>query len=94
MAITKEEVAYVAGLAKIGMTDQDVEKYTQDLGGILNWMQALKNIPVPDDMPVYHQPCTKAERADDHPTSDQSQQLMTNAPDPVHNFFGVPKVIE
>lgn len=94
MTITKQEVAYVAGLAKIGMTDQDVEKFTEELDGILHWMNALNNIKIPDDLPVYMPKNLVSERPDDQPSADISAQLMINAPDPEYNFFGVPKVIE
>jgi aspartyl-tRNA(Asn)/glutamyl-tRNA(Gln) amidotransferase subunit C len=92
--ITKEEVTYTSGLAKIGMTDQDVDKFTTELDGILHWMEALNKIPIPDDLPVYIPQNLVGERDDANPTPDYSAQLMANAPDPQHNFFGVPKVIE
>lgn len=92
--ITKEEVIYAASLAKIGMTDQDVEKFTTELDGILHWMEALNKIAIPDDIPLYRPKNLVGERDDSDPTPDYSAQLMANAPDPQHGFFGVPKVIE
>lgn len=94
VSIVKEEVIYAAGLAKIGMTDQDVEKFTAELDGILHWMEALNKISIPDDLPLYRPKNLVGERNDADPTPDFSTQLMANAPDPQHNFFGVPKVIE
>ncbi|MEK7654873.1 MAG: Asp-tRNA(Asn)/Glu-tRNA(Gln) amidotransferase subunit GatC [Pseudomonadota bacterium] len=94
MSITKAEVIYAAGLAKIGLTDQDVEKFTTELGGILHWMEALNNIAIPDNMPLYRPKNLVCERDDANSTPDYSAQFMTNAPDPQHDFFGVPKVIE
>ena len=94
VSITKEEVIYAAGLAKIGMTDQDVEKFTVELGGILHWMEALNKIPIPDDLPLYRPQDLIGERDDANPSPNYSNQLMANAPDPQHDFFGVPKVIE
>lgn len=94
VSITKEEVIYAAGLAKIGMTDQDVEKFTAELDGILHWMEALNKISIPNDLPLYRPKNLVGERTDTDPTPDYSTQLMANAPDPQHNFFGVPKVIE
>lgn len=94
MSITKEEVIYAAGLAKIGLTNQDVEKFTIELDGILHWMEALNKIQIPDDIPLYRPTNLVGERDDAHPAPDYSAELMTNAPDPQHYFFGVPKVIE
>lgn len=94
MSITKEEVLYTAGLAKIGMTDQDVEKFTKELSGILHWMEALNKIPIPDDLPLYMPKNLVSERDDSETSPEYTTQLMSNAPDPQHNFFGVPKVIE
>ena len=94
VSITKEEVIYAAGLAKIGMTDQDIEKFTAELDGILHWMEALNKIPISDDLPLYRPQNLMNERDDADPTPNYSGQLMANAPDPQHNLFGVPKVIE
>lgn len=94
MSITKEEIIYTAGLAKIGLTDHDIEKFTKELGGILHWMEALNKISIPDDILLYKPRNRVSERDDSDPTPDYSAQLMTNAPDPQHGFFGVPKVIE
>jgi aspartyl-tRNA(Asn)/glutamyl-tRNA(Gln) amidotransferase subunit C len=94
VSITKEELVYVAGLAKIGMTSQDIEKFTTELGGIFHWMEALNKIPIPGDIPLYSPVNVVSERDDTDPTPDYSEHLMANAPDPQHHFFGVPKVIE
>lgn len=94
VSITKAEVVYAAGLAKIGLTDLDIEKFTAELSGILHWMEALNQISIPDDMPLYRPKNLVGERDDTDPTPDYSAQLMANAPDPQHDFFGVPKVIE
>ena len=94
MSITKEEVLYTAGLAKIGMTKQDVEKFTKELSGILHWMEELNKIPIPNDLSLYMPKNLVGERDDADISPDYSVQLMSNAPDSQHNFFGVPKVIE
>lgn len=94
MSITKKEVLYTASLAKIGMTDQDVEKFTTELNGILHWMEALNKIPIPNDLPLHIPQNLISERDDTDVSPDYSVQLMSNALDLQHNFFGVPKVIE
>lgn len=94
LSITEKEVAYVASLAKISMTEADLSKFTKELGGILHWMEALNKIEIPNDVPHSIPLHRIFERPDDAPTPDCSKELMQNAPDPQLDFFGVPKVIE
>lgn len=44
MAITKKEVEHIANLARIKLSEKEVEKLTEDLGDILNYINKLKEI--------------------------------------------------
>jgi len=44
--IKKEEVKHIAGLARIGVDDKDVEKFSKDLSAVLNWIDQLKEADI------------------------------------------------
>ena len=39
--LTKEEIQHIALLARIGLSDAEVEKYQKDLSGALAWFEKL-----------------------------------------------------
>lgn len=52
--ISKEEVRHIAGLARIGLSEKEVEKYSKDISSILNWMEQLKEVDVSAVEPTAH----------------------------------------
>lgn len=42
--ISREEVIHIAKLARLELTDQEIEKMQKDLSGILDYFDMLKNI--------------------------------------------------
>lgn len=52
--ISKNEVQHIAELARIGLTDEELEKYSQDLSGILDWIDQLKEVDISGVEPTKH----------------------------------------
>lgn len=52
--ITKKEVQHIAGLARIGTSEKDVEKFTADLSVVLDWIEQLKEVDVEGVLPTAH----------------------------------------
>lgn len=52
--ITKKEVQHIAGLARIGMEEQELEKFSTDLSAILNWAEQLREVDVDNVEPTAH----------------------------------------
>lgn len=44
--ITKEEVKHIARLARIGVSEREVEKFSQDLSSVLDWVEELKEVDI------------------------------------------------
>jgi len=44
--ITREEVQHIAKLARLGLTEQEVEKYQKELSAILGYIEKLKEVDV------------------------------------------------
>jgi len=52
--ITKEEVRHIAGLARIGVDEKEVEKFAADLSAVLDWIEELKEVDVTGVEPTAH----------------------------------------
>lgn len=52
--INKREVKHIAALARIGLTDGEVDKFAVDLSAILDWVEELKKADVSKAEPTAH----------------------------------------
>jgi aspartyl-tRNA(Asn)/glutamyl-tRNA(Gln) amidotransferase subunit C len=94
MKISKEEVLYVANLARLDIDAAAVEKLTGQIGNILDYVDQLKQVDTTGITPTTHAvPLTNAFREDlEKPHLDRDAALA-NAPQPENGFFVVPKVV-
>ncbi len=95
MKITKDVVEYVAHLARLELDLGEIELYTAQLDGILEYMDTLNRLDTKGIEPMSHpMPVVCVLRDDlskDSFTVDASTQ---NAPDKRGSFFKVPPIIE
>ncbi|MBU2028723.1 Asp-tRNA(Asn)/Glu-tRNA(Gln) amidotransferase subunit GatC [Patescibacteria group bacterium] len=67
--ITKDEVKHIAELARIGISEKEVEKYSKDLSSILDWVEELKKVDVTSAESTAHitglKNIVRADKADD-----------------------------
>ena len=95
MMITKEEVEYVAHLARLEFSEGETGKFTSQLNDILMYMEMLNQIDTTGVAPMTHAIAQKnAFREDSMGESLNNEAALANAPDPRGDFFRVPKVIE
>lgn len=52
--ISQEEVKHIAELARIGLSEEEVEKYAKELSGILDWMKELQSVDTEGVLPTDH----------------------------------------
>jgi aspartyl-tRNA(Asn)/glutamyl-tRNA(Gln) amidotransferase subunit C len=52
--ISKEEVKHIADLARIGLDEKEVDKYSKELSSILDWVEQLKEMDVAGVEPTAH----------------------------------------
>jgi aspartyl-tRNA(Asn)/glutamyl-tRNA(Gln) amidotransferase subunit C len=52
--LSKEEVKHIAGLARVGLDEKEVEKYSKDISSILDWVEQLKEVDVSGVEPTAH----------------------------------------
>ncbi|NOZ21998.1 MAG: Asp-tRNA(Asn)/Glu-tRNA(Gln) amidotransferase subunit GatC [Planctomycetes bacterium] len=95
MSITREQVEYVANLSRIQMTEEEKEKFTQQLGDILTYIEKLNELDVENVPPISQASVSKNVFREDEPGQSLPQkQALANAPDQAKGFYKVPKIIE
>ena len=52
--ISKEETKHIAGLARIGLSDEEIEKFSQDLSSILDFIEQLGKVEMVEVEPTAH----------------------------------------
>jgi aspartyl-tRNA(Asn)/glutamyl-tRNA(Gln) amidotransferase subunit C len=94
MKISKEEVIYVADLARLEVDDQLVGKFAEQLGTILEYMETLESVDTKGVRPTSHAiSMTNAFREDEETQNFNRDSALANAPDKEDGNFIVPKVV-
>ncbi|MBK98429.1 MAG: Asp-tRNA(Asn)/Glu-tRNA(Gln) amidotransferase GatCAB subunit C [Balneola sp.] len=95
MSVSKEEVQYVAGLAKLHLSEEEISILSRDMNAILGYMELLNNLDTSDVEPLEHViELSKTYRADKAHEPLTHEKALKNAPDADSDYFRVPKVIE
>jgi len=93
--ITREEVAHVARLARLEMDENEMDKFTGQLNGILEYAAKLNSIDTKDILPTAHVlPLKNVFRADEVRPCLPHAEALANAPEEEDGMFRVPRVIE
>jgi len=96
MKLSREEVLHIALLARLGLTETEVNRLSEQLSNILENFEALQQVDTADIPPTAQAiPLQNVMRSDDEviPSLPQSQ-ILANAPRREENFFRVKAVLE
>lgn len=52
--LSKEETEHIAKLARLGLSEQEIEKYQKDLSSILGYIDQLKEVDIANVKPFTH----------------------------------------
>jgi len=100
MSIDREQVAKIAALARIRMSDEELERMVPELNGILKWVEQLGEVDCTGVEPMTAVIPNTLRLRDDVVDADPltgggvRDEVLANAPAAEHGFFAVPKVIE
>jgi len=95
MKITKKDVEYVAKLARLALTEEEKEKFCNQLNQILVYMEKLNELDTKDVPPTSHVlPLKNIWREDEVKPFPAFKEILKNAPEKEGNYFKVKKVIE
>ena len=93
--ITKNDVDHVAELARLKLTDAETEEFTQELGGILGYIDEMdKADTVNMDIVSQITGLTNVIRADEVKNESDRENLLANAPAQKDGAILVKKVFE
>ena len=94
MKIDREEVMHVARLARLKVTDEDVDRLTGNMNSILGYIEKLEKLDTRDMEPMAHALNLPTPfREDEVRESLANDKSLANAPDRENGFFRVPRVI-
>jgi aspartyl-tRNA(Asn)/glutamyl-tRNA(Gln) amidotransferase subunit C len=95
MAAAEIDVKYVAHLARIALTPDEEKKLAAQLGGILGYIEKLKELDVTNVEPTAHAvPMLNVTRTDEVRPSLPHEDVLRNAPRQASGLFIVPKIVE
>jgi aspartyl-tRNA(Asn)/glutamyl-tRNA(Gln) amidotransferase subunit C len=95
MSVDTQTVRHIAKLARIAVSDAEVEALAPELSNILGWIEQLQEVDVAGVEPMTAVIPNKLRLRDDIVTDgDRRDEILKNAPVAEHGFFAVPKVIE
>jgi aspartyl-tRNA(Asn)/glutamyl-tRNA(Gln) amidotransferase subunit C len=95
MSVDTATVRHIAKLARIAVTDGEVEALVPELNNILGWIEQLQEVDVSGIEPMTAViPNTLRLREDLVTDGGKRDEVLKNAPVAEHGFFAVPKVIE
>lgn len=89
--IDREQVLHVARLARLRLTDQEVERMAGELSGILEHVDRISSLDLDDVPPTSHVvELENVLRPDEPRPSWPRDVVLEQAPDPVDGTFEVP----
>jgi aspartyl-tRNA(Asn)/glutamyl-tRNA(Gln) amidotransferase subunit C len=93
MAITREQVVHVAKLARLELSDKELERMQDQLSAILEAVGKVAELDLAEIEPTAHPLDLVNVLAEDDPRPClPREEALANAPDPEDGFFGVPAV--
>ena len=95
MPVSNDQVRHIAKLARIAMSDEEIERLAPELNNILGWVEQLAEVNTDAIQPLTAVIDQKLRLRDDAVTEGNIRdEVLANAPEAQHGFFAVPKVIE
>jgi len=95
MKLSREEVLHIARLARLGLTEEDVDKFREQLSNILENFEILRQVDTTDVPPTAQSLALQNVMRDDGVTPSLSpEDILANAPRREGDCFRVRAVLE
>jgi aspartyl-tRNA(Asn)/glutamyl-tRNA(Gln) amidotransferase subunit C len=92
--ISREDVAHVANLARLDLTDEDLDRYTEQLGDILAYAADVAALDTAGVPPTAHPlPLVNILRDDVVGPSLDRDEVLEQAPAAENGMFRVPRIL-
>lgn len=90
----KIETKNIAWLARLRFNDEELESMSEQLTGILTWVDMLQSVDTSAAANIPDEDKPLRTRKDEVTTSNLAEELMKNASEPYEHFYTVPKMVE
>lgn len=95
MTVTLKDVEHVAKLARLELSDAEKSRFTEQLNGILKYVEKLNELDTEGVEPTTHVlPVINVMREDQARPSWPLEEVLLNAPEEEDGQFRVPAVLE
>ena len=93
-AISRDEVAHLARLSRLALTDAELEEFDGQIDGIINHVQAVQEVAAGDVEPMSHPSSLSGVMREDvvKPTL-TAEQALDQAPSVEEQRFEVPQIL-
>lgn len=95
MGIDRKEVEHIARLARLELSEDEKNLFTEQLAQIVDYFEKLQELDVDDIEPTCHvEEMTSRMRRDELESSLSPEDALSNAPESESNQFKVPLVVK
>lgn len=89
------DVAYIARLARLRLTEDETARFSEDISQVLDYVGVLNQWDTEGVEPMYHPlPTSDALRQDEARPGLSTEKALLNAPQSAQDQIRVPKVVE
>ncbi|HLS07462.1 Asp-tRNA(Asn)/Glu-tRNA(Gln) amidotransferase subunit GatC [Lentibacillus sp.] len=93
--ISKDDVKHVANLARLAITEEEADMFTDQLSSIIEYAEQLNELDTENVEPTTHVLDLKNVLRKDEPKEWISkEEALKNAPDKQDGYFRVPSILE
>jgi aspartyl-tRNA(Asn)/glutamyl-tRNA(Gln) amidotransferase subunit C len=93
--LTRADVLKVANLARLKLSEAEIDDYTAKLGNILAYVESLNEVDTEDVEPMVHAvELSNVFRRDEVEPSLAREKALSNAPKTDGQFFLVPRILD
>jgi aspartyl-tRNA(Asn)/glutamyl-tRNA(Gln) amidotransferase subunit C len=93
--LTRDDVAHLAGLARIDLSDAELDKMVGELAVILEAVATVQQAPIADVEPMSHpMPIVNVTRPDVVRPSLTPEAALSGAPESEQQRFAVPRILD
>lgn len=93
--LSRDDVAHLASLARIDLSDAELDRLVGDLGVILEAVETVNSAPIDDVEPMSHpMPLVNVTREDVVQPSLGTELALSGAPAVAQDRFSVPRILD
>lgn len=94
MKVDKEQVIHIAKLANLNLTEEEIDKYANNLEEILNFAEIINSIDTENiSETIMSNQNVNVFRKDEVVQFENREELLKNAPSKDEGMFQIPKVL-